>query len=198
MGSHRGGKKKKITYSRSRGKARLSLEEASSQVFLKLLLRSSKVPDHLTTSVNENSVPSITWCYPISGSSKTAQGCPSHKGHVKEKVTQGTPISLYHGPSRLVNYAVRWSNTGACFLPCLYLPSHQATAGNRAPQRKGEHCHLHNAAGKVPSLGNQFSAQSTRFTTPFMSTYANIDPICPRYQAFLKLRPAFDLKVTYF
>lgn len=128
-----------------------------------------------------------------------AQGCPSHEGHVKEKVTQGTPISLYHSPYRPVNYAVCWPDTGPCFLLCLHLPSHQATAGNRAPQRKGEHCHLRNTvAGKVPSLGNQFSAQSTRFTTPFMSTYSNIDLICPRYQAFLKQRPAFDLTVTYF
>lgn len=52
LGSRRG---KKSTHSRSCGKARLSPEEASSQVVLKL--RPSKVPDHFSTSMNENSAP---------------------------------------------------------------------------------------------------------------------------------------------
>lgn len=76
---------KEIIYSRSCGKTRLSLEEASSQVVLKLLLRSSNVSGHFTTSVNENSVPSITWCYPISGSSEMLGAVPHTSDTSKRK-----------------------------------------------------------------------------------------------------------------
>lgn len=82
--------------------------------------------------------------------------------------------------------------------PRLSLPSHQATTDNRALQMKAKRCQLCNAAGKVPSSSNQFTAWSMRFTTWFVSTYANTDLICPRYWVFLKLRPSFDLKVTLF
>lgn len=80
-------------------KARLSLQEASSQVVVKL--RPPKVPERVSTSVNENSAP--TKVSHNATPSKTAQGYPPHKLNEEEKGTQGTPISEHHGPYRSVN-----------------------------------------------------------------------------------------------
>lgn len=106
------------------GKARLSLEEASLQAVLKL--RPLKVPDHVSTSVNENSAPTQVShsATPFQAAVKLLRACPPHKLHEEKKGTQGTPISQHHGPYRPVNHAVCRSNTRARSpsLPLLPLP----------------------------------------------------------------------------
>lgn len=191
LGSRRG---KKITYSRNCGKARLSPEKASSQIVLKLRPRPLLNINEWKLSTHK----SITRCYSLSGSSKTAQGCPHTSCTKKRKEPKALPFPSTTVLTGLWTTQSVGQTRALVLLPCLSLPSHQATEDNRALPRKAKRCQLCNAVGKVPSSGNQFAARSTRFTTCFMSTYANIAIICPRYQVFLRLRPGFDLKVTYF
>lgn len=125
----------------------------------------------------------------LSGMTHAWPTATSHRSHV-EKGSQGTPFSQLHAPHRPVTHC--WSNTTASLT--LSPPTRQITELSWAKQNTVSCAMLW---GKVPSLSNQFAAQSTRFTTCFMSTHTNIDLICPRYWVLLKLRPGLTL-VTYF
>lgn len=189
LGSHR----VKSAYNWSCERARLALEEATVQVVL--ILPSPEVP-RAFLNISEwrlSTHTSITQCHSLWGSSEpTAQGCPPQKLHGEGKRRHSSfpaPWSLQaRGPHGLL---VKQNS----FLDSPSPPSRQITELPRGKQNTASCATLW---GKVPSLGNQFAAQSTRFTTCFMSILHKCRSYLSKILRPFKAKAWFDLKVTCF